>query len=935
MWLLCFFFVAKKRNMLCKYYLHIGALKVDTGSADCMEVGGMIANLSDLVVRFQRMDYGGVVRTCGSEIEFIDDAKEALIALWYESDVQSKAAFAVYVINERWVYEPLWECPLDFATFRYDDHRATIGCVDTSAAALIKANRGTRYHFGAVGLSEKVKLDYDRITIGNSYKAQMMGTEVSGSDTYTLMVNDTNTDYYGLVLALSRFEEQIGTQGSLVLNDEFNASEFKQGSGTSGQYYFKALKDCEVDIDFTQMKIWGTKNVKVYNYETRTYQTVSTSRLELIYILRMFDEDDMVNTEEILADSDLEKADGVHDYVYPCGIKGKFHVPAGYSVCMFVYGKEYIEDDKPWIMRQPYTFGHDTVLYLSTDKGDVKWDSRSFNVDMRVIKPVTLLNKLLERIGGDKMQLRGVIDDEDDERLRNTVLLPAEEIRGFSGPTLYSSFKQFCEMMEAVFGYVYTIEDAEVENTMKVDIIDFDEYYNSIPSGGVIVMGNLATVAQKVCYFAEAGRFYGVSVVNGTTYLFHLWRGCAEYIDYANRYAPLQKRVYFCLQTYVPYQYAGGSFSFFYLEDIDTRCYDMIRSFAEIYVGDVQDDRVYDGQVTGSDIVYVTGNGLFMCKDQGGHFYSSWDGSEDYNDGEHVRARTVFEALDAQDTYYVCYDGRYLLPCHEQDLQLDTMQDAAIVRFVHRRELFGSEVQELSPIASPEVKVDSERLFSEIRIGYAKQEYDLGNSGNDEWNFTSVYTTNSQLREKALELICPYRADCYGIEELAGKRNMETSSTDSDSDLFLVKIQEPDVESGSWTGKFLLDRSITVEGSYTDTVFNATYAPYFCLQANTGYVGSFTRVVRFASSDGNKDIAFRTGNVRVSMQASFVPASNERLFGRCDFVVKTSEQREPLAWNALVAFDWRSVQYQGYVKSVTFNPQHPEVVEYELIGKTP
>ena len=919
--------------MLCKYYLQIGSDKVDIASDDCMEVGGMVANLSDLTVSYKRTDYGGVVRSCGSEIAFIGDAKEALIDYWRLEGVRCKAAFAVYVADENWVYSPLWECPLDFATLSYDSHYCRVGCVDTSAAALIKANRGTRYHYGAVGLSEVVKLDYDRITIANRYKAQMMGTEVSGADTYTQMVNDTDNQYYGVVLALARYEEQISTQNSLVLNDDFNASEFRMDGGASSQYYFKALRDCEIEVDFTQMKIWGTKNVRVYNYNTRQYQTVSTNKLELIYVLHQFDESDMSHTRDILAESDLEKVDGEHDYVYPCGIRGKFHVRAGYSVCLLVYGREYVDASNQWIQRQPYTFGRDTVLYLSADRGEVKWDSRAYNVDMRVIKPVTLLNKLLESIGGSKMQLRGVIDDENDERLRNTVLLPAEEIRGFSGPTLYSSFKQFCEMMEAVFGYVYTIEDAEVENTLNVDVVEFDEYQNSIPSGSAIGTGSLAIPVQKVCYFADAGRFYGVNVKNGNTYCYHLWKGCADYLDYANRYAPYRDRVYFCRQTFVPYQYAGGSFSPFYLEEIDTRYYDKIKGFAGFVSGE-RDNHGYEGQVDEHDIYYDVTAKMFFCKDQVGNYYSEWDGSEDYNDGGVARERTVFQSLEDEDVYYVCYDGKYLLPYREQDLELDTQREAAIVRFVHRTELFKSDVQEIEPVASPEVKVDAERLFSELRIGYQKQEYDLGNSGNDEWNFASVYTTGNQLSDKRLELICPYRADCYGIEELAGKRNIETSATDSDGDLFLVKIQEPDTESEGWTGKFILDRSITVEGAYTDTVFNATYAPYFCIQANKEYLCSFSSPLRFASTEGNKGIVFVFGGVRITMSVSMNLSTGYRLFGLCDIVVRTSEQAEPLAWNALVSFSWRNVLCQWYVKSVTFNPQRPEVVEYELIGKT-
>ena len=154
-------------KMLCKYYLQIGSVKVDIGSEDCLEVGTMVANLSELAVSYKRTGYNGVVRSCGSDIVFVGKAYERLMELWTESYYSSQASFAVYAINDLWVYEPLWECPLDFSTFRYDSYRVTVGCVDKGAAALIRANQGTRYHYGAVGLSEDMPLGYDRVQVQN------------------------------------------------------------------------------------------------------------------------------------------------------------------------------------------------------------------------------------------------------------------------------------------------------------------------------------------------------------------------------------------------------------------------------------------------------------------------------------------------------------------------------------------------------------------------------------------------------------------------------------------------------------------------------------------------------------------------------------------------------------------------------------------------
>ena len=137
------------------------------------------------------------------------------------------------------------------------------------------------------------------------------------------------------------------------------------------------------------------------------------------------------------------------------------------------------------------------------------------------------------------------------------------------------------------------------------------------------------------------------------------------------------------------------------------------------------------------------------------------------------------------------------------------------VVFKHRDEVFGStNLKTIHSISEPEYSVDSSRIYSEIEIGYEKQDYDLGNNGNDEFNFSTTYTTGVTLNNSKLSLISPYRADCYGFEELIGKRGEETSSSDSDKQVFAVKC----INNG---GKYIVDRTIMVEGAYTNSVFNA------------------------------------------------------------------------------------------------------------------
>lgn len=106
--------------------------------------------------------------------------------------------------------------------------------------------------------------------------------------------------------------------------------------------------------------------------------------------------------------------------------------------------------------------------------------------------------------------------------------------------------------------------------------------------------------------------------------------------------------------------------------------------------------------------------------------------------------------------------------------------------FKHRDKLFSdNNVKDLnSSFSSFEYKVDSSRIYSLVRVGYDKQDYESMN-GRDEFRFTTEYTTGIDITDNVLELISPYRADVYGIEFLSQKRGQDTTDSESDNDVFL------------------------------------------------------------------------------------------------------------------------------------------------------
>ena len=177
------------------------------------------------------------------------------------------------------------------------------------------------------------------------------------------------------------------------------------------------------------------------------------------------------------------------------------------------------------------------------------------------------------------------------------------------------------------------------------------------------------------------------------------------------------------------------------------------------------------------------------------------------------------------------------------------------VTFMHRDKLFSSTVvKDLgTEINDYEFSVNDSLIYSSVKVGYDKQDYDSIN-GRDEFRFTNEFSTGLRLTDNTLSLISPYRADAYGIEFLVQKRGEDTTDNDSDNDVFFVEC----INNLS-TGILDLNRPYS-EGQLSgllspDTMFNLNYSPRFMLEANKKYIGACTDLLKFASSDGNSDVS--------------------------------------------------------------------------------
>lgn len=247
------------------------------------------------------------------------------------------------------------------------------------------------------------------------------------------------------------------------------------------------------------------------------------------------------------------------------------------------------------------------------------------------------------------------------------------------------------------------------------------------------------------------------------------------------------------------------------------------------------------------------------------------------------------------------------------------------VTFMHRDKLFTSTVvKDLgTEINDYEFSVNDSLIYSSVKVGYDKEDYDSVN-GRDEFRFTNEFSTGLNLRENTLSLISPYRADAYGIEFLVQKRGEDTTDNDSDNDVFFVSCDQDGVN-------LKLYRAYTpsqLSGLLSpETMFNFQYSPRFMLNANKKYIGSCTGMLKFTSSDGNSDVA-----INGVKETDDFPTSG-RLFTVSEVEVKTSDMSTPNDLTGLVSFSNKGEMITGYIKQMSLNVAKEKAATYTLIVK--
>ena len=236
--------------------------------------------------------------------------------------------------------------------------------------------------------------------------------------------------------------------------------------------------------------------------------------------------------------------------------------------------------------------------------------------------------------------------------------------------------------------------------------------------------------------------------------------------------------------------------------------------------------------------------------------------------------------------------------------------------------------------------VDDKYLWSGVKIGYSRKEIE-GLNGKFEFNGQHDYATELTVVDNVLELISPYRADCYGIEFLAQERNKDTKEYKSDKDLFLVHVrQQTEIDNNfdpplySIYFKAILTQNLS--GNIPDTakysLFNGSINPYNLLLKNLDLVAVSVKALKFTASDSNAEIVIDS----IPLNSDCTVPANIGIFDPILYDIASRNVKhlpEGDERNGLVKFIYKGDLYEGFIDEISKNPAWEAETTWKLRKK--
>ena len=498
--------------MLTKFYLHYDDIQYELKDDD-------LYNWDQIMCSYKRGNYDGVVRSFTSQFVFVNEAREILLSLYLRDRFNAKASISVHTITDRWEWEQKFICPLDFSTTQWEKYTFRINAVDNSLAALIKANKNTKYEL-SIGsdIRSYDKFRFDRIPMVENLTYEFtQGTSVGDSGDLDVTFERDQLPYIGIV------DSEIAINKTIIWNDD--------QTDESTSYVLEAIKDVKINF-FAEFEWWtnqGENLVAIGVFIRRNGVFLQTSSDIQDgnggYIVNF---DSHHYTEHTVSHpTDLPHPDTIEDenkrYNYAIindevwsleyTVRGYQWVNSNKTATEFFQNKSglitlplNLKAGDRVVVRHDIknTLAQSNTIRIVKSKMQFEWMTKGDSEDISVFTPKNVATQLLRKIADGKVNVDVSISNFD-SRLARTYIMAAESLRGLKVAKLYSSFSDFCDWMSAVFGYVYYIGDPQSSKYKDIRICGQiegtpwkyeDEYFD-----GTVTTDNIIYIPYHARFF--------------------------------------------------------------------------------------------------------------------------------------------------------------------------------------------------------------------------------------------------------------------------------------------------------------------------------------------------------------------------------------------------------------------------------------------------
>ena len=459
--------------MLTKYTITIGATEHDVPE-ECL------ANWDDISFSLSRTGYSGVMRSYSTQFVFVGIIRKRIWEYYLANGFNATGSIAVYIISNTHEWVKQFESPLDFSSIENEEGKLTINAIDNSLAARLKSMKGQKWQFPVENF-EREQINIRRITFANFAKYNLPVRDNAAGN-----VNATFDEENSAVISTQYVEPCDEVAGAAQGNNRFFAKINTAPSPSIRINWYGRVRKRLIDVENNniaelQLGYWVDDNDPHFQlWSTLCNNDISKEFRYGSVRNRWIGGQRHANYASL---DTLKAAAASNDGIiglYPgyFGVVGSNVYPnAAYWTGNVVY---MYQGNGNWISRvAPGDYMEDlemsasaTLSELGTDMYPMLRLTNSmtwFNSTMEItwndepgeptiiggISPLELLQRIVSSISEGAT---ASIDADSNGVIAKTYIFAAEALRKLPEAKIYTTFQQFADWMETVFGYTYTID---------------------------------------------------------------------------------------------------------------------------------------------------------------------------------------------------------------------------------------------------------------------------------------------------------------------------------------------------------------------------------------------------------------------------------------------------------------------------------------------